>query len=186
MKIFHNEEIYIKTDNFSDSIFKENTMFFDIETTGFSPVKAIVYMIGCARRIKNRIVIDQYFAESVDDEAAVIEAFAGSLSGCSTIISFNGVGFDIPFLKNKYKKYKQDDPFCNVQILDIFKELSPIKPLLRLENYKQKSIEAFLGIWVYGYTGYICNAMYAFFIRKYTKELCHAKDILVVVCQKQG
>lgn len=146
MKIFHNEEIYIKTDNFSDSIFKENTMFFDIETTGFSPVKAIVYMIGCARRIKNRIVIDQYFAESVDDEAAVIEAFAGSLSGCSTIISFNGVGFDIPFLKNKYKKYKQDDPFCNVQILDIFKELSPIKPLLRLENYKQKSIEAFLGI----------------------------------------
>mgnify|MGYP000096249158 FL=1 len=52
MKIFHNEEIYIKTDNFSDSIFKENTMFFDIETTGFSPVKAIVYMIGCARRIK--------------------------------------------------------------------------------------------------------------------------------------
>ena len=91
-------------------------MFFDIETTGFSPVKAIVYMIGCARRIKNRIVIDQYFAESPDDEAAVIEAFAGSLSGCSTIISFNGVGFDIPFLKNKYKKYKQDDPFCNVQI----------------------------------------------------------------------
>ena len=48
MKLFHNEEIYIKTDNFSDSIFKENTMFFDIETTGFSPVKAIVYMIGCA------------------------------------------------------------------------------------------------------------------------------------------
>lgn len=84
--------------------------------------------------------------ESVDDEAAVIEAFAGSLSGCSTIISFNGVGFDIPFLKNKYKKYKQEDPFCNVQILDIFKELSPIKPLLCLENYKQKSIEAFLGI----------------------------------------
>ena len=68
MKTFHNEEIYIKTDNFSDSIFKESTMFFDIETTGFSPVKATVYMIGCARRIKNRIVIDQYFAESPDDE----------------------------------------------------------------------------------------------------------------------
>ena len=52
MKIFHNEEIYIKTDNFSDNIFKENTMFFDIETTGFSPVKAIVYMIGCQSALK--------------------------------------------------------------------------------------------------------------------------------------
>lgn len=77
MKIFHNEEIYIKNDNFSESIFKENTMFFDIETTGFSPVKAVVYMIGCARRIKNHIVINQYFAESPDDEAAIIETFAG-------------------------------------------------------------------------------------------------------------
>lgn len=101
-------------------------------------------MIGCARRIKNRIVIDQYFAESVDDEAAVIEAFAGSLSGCSTIISFNGVGFDIPFLKNKYKKYKQDDPFCNVQILDIFKELSPIKPLCASKTTSKKASKHFL------------------------------------------
>ena len=146
MKIFHNEEIYIKPIIFQTAYLKKTQCSFDIETTGFSPVKAIVYMIGCARRIKNRIVIDQYFAESVDDEEAVIEAFAGSLSGCSTIISFNGVGFDIPFLKNKYKKYKQDDPFCNVQILDIFKELSPIKPLFVPRNYKTKSIESFLGI----------------------------------------
>ena len=36
--------------------------------------------------------------------------------------------------------------FTVLIILDIFKELSPIKPLLCLENYKQKSIEAFLGI----------------------------------------
>ena len=117
MKIFHNEEIYIKTDNFSDSIFKENTMFFDIETTGFSPVKAIVYMIGCARRIKNRIVIDQYFAEVPDDEADIIAAFASELKSCDTLISFNGVGFDIPFLRSKYKKYKQNDPFSSVKLI---------------------------------------------------------------------
>ena len=146
MKIFHNEEIYIKTDNFSDSIFKENTMFFDIETTGFSPVKAIVYMIGCARRIKNRIVIDQYFAEVPDDEEDIIAAFASELKSCDTLISFNGVGFDIPFLRSKYKKYKQNDPFSSVKLIDIFKELTPLKPLLNLENYKQKSIEHFLGI----------------------------------------
>ena len=55
---------------------------------------------------QNRIVIDQYFAESVDDEAAVIEAFAGSLSGCSTIISFNGVRYLFSDFKKKegYKK----------------------------------------------------------------------------------
>ena len=34
-------------------------------------------------------------------------------------------------------------------------------------------------IWVYGYTGDVCNAMYAFFIRKYTKELCHAQEMCI-------
>ena len=87
MKIFHNEEIYIKTDNFSDSIFKENTMFFDIETTGFSPVKAIVYMIGCARRIKNRIVIDQYFAESAAE--GFLYVIDGASVNCSVRINLS-------------------------------------------------------------------------------------------------
>lgn len=146
MKNFHNEEIYIKKDNFSDSIFKENRIFFDIETTGFSPVRSIVYMIGCARRIKNRIVTDQYFAESPDDEAALITAFADNISGCDALISFNGVGFDIPFLRAKCQKFDISDPFAGKNIIDIFKEISPIKPLLGLENYKQKTIESFLGI----------------------------------------
>ena len=148
MKIFHNEEIYIKTDNFSDSIFKENTMFFDIETTGFSPVKAIVYMIVLQPdKLPAKASITA--ASSSTDSAkywSITIRFLMRLA--QPIISFNGVGYDIPFLKNKYKKYKQDDPFCNVQILDIFKELSPIKPLLRLENYKQKSIEAFFTVFV--------------------------------------
>ena len=89
MKIFHNEEVYIKNDNFSDSIFKENTMFFDIETTGFSPVKAIVYMIGCAKRIKNHIVIDQYFAESPERIIEIINDCIGDWSSdvCSSDLS---------------------------------------------------------------------------------------------------
>ncbi len=146
MKNFHNEEIYIKKDNFSDNIFKENRVFFDIETTGFSPVRSIVYMIGCARRVKNRIIIDQYFAQSSDDEAAVITAFTDSIADCDALISFNGVGFDMPFLRAKCQKFNIDDPFAGKNIIDIFKEITPIKPLLGLENYKQKTVERFLGI----------------------------------------
>ena len=45
-------------------VFTENALFFDIETTGFSPASTFVYLIGCARRVENQIIIDQYFAES--------------------------------------------------------------------------------------------------------------------------
>ena len=59
MKTFHNEEIYIKTDNFSDSIFKENTMFFDIETTGFSSLTCQIIEIG-AVLVENGEITDRF------------------------------------------------------------------------------------------------------------------------------
>ncbi len=170
---FHNEEIYIKKNNFSDSIFKENTVFFDIETTGFSPLKSIVYMIGCARRVKNRIIIDQYFAESVDDEETITKAFTDSITDCDTLISFNGVGFDIPFLRAKCQKFNIDDPFACKNIIDIFKEITPIKPLLGLENYKQKTVEHFLCIECEDkYTGgELINVYYEYLARHSDEQL---------------
>lgn len=68
------------------------------------------------------------------------------LSPYTTIITFNGVGFDIPYLKAKADHYKIPEHFRDFEYLDIFKSVSSIKFLLKLENYKQKTIESFLGL----------------------------------------
>ena len=65
------------------------------------------------------------------------------LSPYTTIITFNGVGFDIPYLKAKADHYKIPEHFRDFEYLDIFKSVSSIKFLLKLENYKQKTIESF-------------------------------------------
>lgn len=146
MKHIKKEELYFKRDCLSDELFDYDSIFFDIETTGFSPTNSMVYLIGCARRVEDKLVIDQFFADNKDDEIWILKDFLALLQKYHTIISFNGVGFDIPFLKAKCITYELDEDFKDYQYLDIFKSVSELKFLLKLENYKQKTIENFLEI----------------------------------------
>ena len=72
MKHIQKEQLYIKQNALTNQIFGEDCIFFDIETTGFSPTTSSIYLIGCLRRKGELIIIDQFFAESKDDD--VIDA----------------------------------------------------------------------------------------------------------------
>ncbi len=146
MKIWHDELAFPDTSPLMDSIFTESVIFFDIETTGFSPTHSSLYLIGCGVRRADRLIIDQFFAEDPSEEREALLAFLDYLAPYETILSFNGLGFDIPYLQGKCAAYKVADLFSSYNYLDIFKEVSRLKFLLKLENYKQKTIERFLGI----------------------------------------
>lgn len=126
--------------------FTEDSIFFDIETTGFSPVKNSLYLIGCGYRKESSFYIVQFFAETKDEEADILHAFLTLLSDFHTILSFNGIGFDLPFLKTKCKLLGIKESFDSFSSLDIFKSVSKYKNILHLENYKQKTLEDFLEI----------------------------------------
>jgi len=146
MKNIQKEELYIKQSNLTDELFTEDSIFFDIETTGFSPASSTIYLIGCMYRQNQTLMIQQFFAENKDEEQEILSAFMNLLSQFNTIISFNGVGFDIPFIKAKCDSYSIHENLKDFQYIDIFKLVSSIKFLLKLPNYKQKTIEALLGI----------------------------------------
>ena len=121
-------------------------LFFDIETTGFSPVKNRIIVIGCVWHDGNTWILTQYFAETRDAEEEVLDAFFALLRTKRILVHFNGDGFDIPFLTKRCVFYKKDWNFEAVESFDIYKKIRPLKKLLGLENLKQKSIERFLGI----------------------------------------
>lgn len=146
MKTTHKEQLYIRQDALSDQLFDTSSIFFDIETTGFSPSRSCIYLIGCVRHVGEMLVIDQFLAEKPAEEIDVLNAFLNILKDYNTIISFNGIGFDIPFIKAKCTQYHIADTLKDYQYLDIFKSVSEFKFLLKLPNYKQKSIEEFLGL----------------------------------------
>ena len=55
MKHIQKEELYFRRDKLSDQLFDEDSIFFDIETTGFSPAHSSIYLIGCVRRKDEKI-----------------------------------------------------------------------------------------------------------------------------------
>ncbi len=139
-------EIICTKDPITDVIFDEDTLFFDIETTGFSPKHSQLYMIGCATREANEIIVHQYLAESMEEEPELLVAFSKQLQKHTRVISYNGVGFDIPYLNGKSEQLNQTNLFEKLTILDLYKYVTDMKRFLGLSNYKQKSIENFLGI----------------------------------------
>lgn len=146
MKTIHREIPFRAGCALTEEIFTESSIFFDIETTGFSPAHTSLYLIGCARRSGSYVCIDQFFAEQPGEEKLILNAFLELLKAYDTVITFNGIGFDIPYLKAKCDTFSLKEHFSDFTYVDIFKSISQIRHILRLMNFKQKSIEQFLGI----------------------------------------
>lgn len=146
MKHLQREQQYNLNCNLTNHILDNDSIFFDIETTGFSPVSSNIYLIGCLYKKNNHIVVEQFFAENEEDEVIVLDSFIKLIAPFKKLISFNGKGFDIPFIKAKCKSYHIKENLEHFTHYDIFKIVCELKFLLNLPNYKQKSIEHFLGI----------------------------------------
>ena len=146
MQTWHKELNFDNTDTLTNALFAEDSVFFDIETTGFSPANTTLYLIGCARRKGNLICIDQFFADTPDEERLILSAFLELLKPYRTLITFNGLGFDIHYLTAKCQTYGMPAPFLEFSNLDIFRALSKFKKIFKVPNLKQKTVEKFLGI----------------------------------------
>jgi len=123
---------------------KENTIYFDIETTGFSPAISSLYLIGCIYYSNHQYQLIQWFADDYESEAAILYAFNTFIADYSNVVHYNGTHFDIPYLEHKYKKYNIDSPFSTKTSLDIYQEIRPYHGLFQTDNLKQKTLEQFL------------------------------------------
>ncbi len=126
----------------------KNTVFFDIETTGFSAKNSYLYMIGCLYLDKSSddFLIKQWFLDDINTEKDMLIEFMEFIKGYTTIFSFNGDGFDIPFVNYRLSKYKLLTDLNSHQSMDIYKDAYKLRKVFKLANLKQKTIEQFLGI----------------------------------------
>ncbi len=125
---------------------REELLFFDIETTGFSGDYNQVYLIGCVYFTTSEAHFIQWFADSKEAETDVIDSFFAFAEDYRTLVHFNGDTFDIPFIEKRCHALNLPYSFDHLESIDIYKRIKPYKKHLGLANLKQKSIEAFLGI----------------------------------------
>ena len=126
----------------------ENSVFFDIETTGFSYTNTSIYLIGVIYYKKeiNSFSYIQWFIDNVNEEAELIYTFFNFIKRSKFLIHFNGDGFDIPYLKGKCRVYNIIDEFSNYNSIDLYKEANFLKKFLKTPNLKQKTIEDFFDL----------------------------------------
>lgn len=131
---------------------KERVMMFDIETTGLSPDRSFIYMIGMNIRNENGWTVKLLFNDDGRSEQEIIETFQEELSAHDILIEFNGDAFDINFVKRRMEHIRRltgnviKDNFDTIRPVDLMKLIRPYKFALGLPNIKQKTVERYLGI----------------------------------------
>lgn len=132
---------------FTERIFmnlkKEQSLFFDIETTGFHADVSAITLIGCCDMNGN---VTQWFNEDGLSQKKILCEFLDFIKPYDTLISFNGKTFDLPFLVTKIKELKLPASLDSFFHLDLYQTLKPFQHLWNLQKFRQKDLEGYLNI----------------------------------------
>lgn len=123
-----------------------SVLFFDIETTGLNKQTTSLYLIGCGYYEDNFLHTRFYFADSPEEELDILNGFFSFVSSYKHVVHFNGTKFDLPYLEYKSQKYNITNPLNEINSIDIYKMIKPLRYLLFRESMRQKCVEDFMGI----------------------------------------
>ena len=124
----------------------DETVYFDIETTGFSADVTALYLIGCIYFKEGEWQLIQWFAEDNKSEKEALSAFSDFIKDKKYLICYNGTTFDLPYLTKKYEKHSLTFEAYKYEIIDFYRVFSSYRKFLGLSGLKQKEVEAYLGI----------------------------------------
>ncbi|MGB0714039.1 MAG: ribonuclease H-like domain-containing protein [Gammaproteobacteria bacterium] len=95
-------------------------VFMDTETTGLAGgTGTLVFLLGLARLAPDGLHMHQYLLTGFSGEPAMLAAAGRFLEDASTLVTFNGKGFDSPLLAARYRLAAMPDPFGPLQHLDL-------------------------------------------------------------------
>ena len=131
---------------FKSKYYDEEAVFLDIETTGLSPMRSFIYLIGLVFiDLKEMTMhITQLIAENKDEEEEILKLMKERLKGYKTVVTYNGNSFDLPFIAKRSERYGIE-PIA-MDSFDMYEKLRLHKDTLKLDGLKQKNIEKKLGI----------------------------------------
>lgn len=156
---------------FKSKYYDEEAVFLDIETTGLSPMRSFIYLIGLVfiDLKKVTIHITQLIAEDRDEEEEILKLMKEKLKGYKTVVTYNGNSFDLPFIAKRSERYGIE-PIA-MDSFDMYEKLRLHKDTLKLDGLKQKNIEKKLGITREDrYNGGECISFYKDYVKNKNQE----------------
>lgn len=134
----------------------ETVLLFDIETTGFSAKTTTLYLIGMCYYADNTWHYRMLFNDDGRSELTLLTEFLKLAASYQVLLHFNGDGFDLPYLKEKYMQYQAltaNGSFSTaiselerLESVDLYKLLKPYRSGLPTSDLKLQTLEKALGI----------------------------------------
>jgi uncharacterized protein YprB with RNaseH-like and TPR domain len=114
----------------------------DIETLGLS--ERPIILLGIAKPGKDQVCASQFLLRDIEDEPSAIWALISQLEPNSSLITFNGRSFDIPYIKQRLAYYGLDASLDHPH----FDVLHFTRRALRhkLPDCKLETVEKYIGI----------------------------------------
>lgn len=116
-------------------------VYIDTETTGLSGGSGtLAFLVGVAIVDAQAIELTQFLLTRFGAEAAMLNAFAESLSPADRLVSYNGKSYDLPLLIARFRMQGLPHPFDTLPHLDL---LHPVRRLFsrRWEDCRLLSLE---------------------------------------------
>lgn len=133
-----------------------DVLLFDIETTGFSAKNTILYLIGMCFYSDSSWHYQLLFNNDGRSELTILDTFLHIISSFHTLIHFNGDGFDLRYLKEKYTQYQAltsgqyfkhaISSLESLESVDLYKLIKPYRSCLALPDLKLKTVQQALNI----------------------------------------
>ena len=123
---------------------------FDIETTGLQPGNSQMMLAGFCSCRDGVGEIVQFYAESLSEEADVIEASLSHMKDLDFVLTYNGRRFDTPFTLKRAgmcripKKLTSCYPY-DFDLYPLVRKFSDIGSFT--PNLRQTTLENFMGLW---------------------------------------
>jgi uncharacterized protein YprB with RNaseH-like and TPR domain len=117
-------------------------IFLDTETTGLATSGGtFAFMVGIGWFEETHFALRQYFLETPDQEEAMLLDLENLLSLHQFMVTYNGISFDIPILKSRFKYHRIPTTIGNKDQIDLLKYA---RMLFRyqFDNRSLKSIES--------------------------------------------
>jgi hypothetical protein len=126
----------------------EDILYFDIETTGLSAARSDLYMIGYGMLEGDMTCkIFLLFNDDGCSEEKMLKYFDNTLKDYTYLVSYNGDTFDIPYMREKYRRFELETCMNKLISVDIYKSIRKYKKLLHMETMKQSDVEELVGLY---------------------------------------
>lgn len=117
-------------------------LLLDTETTGLAGgTGSVAFLVGCAWWEGGRLRRRQYFLPAPGREASLLLALAGLARGFTTVVTYNGQGFDLPLLRTRALLTRLPDPLAHLAGWDLLRAARRLWRR-RLPDCRQATVEA--------------------------------------------